>query len=133
MPHPQAEHADFLDSQDIKVVVSLTDEVPEWLHGEFETLHLAIEDFQPPTLLQQLRFVDAIERYQEDGVPVAVHCTAGRGRTGTMLATWFVADGMSSEQAIEHVRALRPGSIETQAQEAQIEAFAQFRAVQNTP
>ena len=42
---------------------------------------------------------------------------AGRGRTGTVLAAYFVSQGMPARDAVQHVRTLRPGSIETPEQE----------------
>ena len=62
------------------------------------------------------------------GEVVGVHCLAGKGRTGTMLATWFVRTGLTAEDAIAHVRAARPGSIETAALEHAVHAYAQHRA-----
>ena len=55
---------------------------------------------------------------------VAVHCAAGLGRTGTVLAAWFVTQGLSAQNAIARVRRLRPGSVETEEQERAVEEFA---------
>lgn len=50
------------------------------------------------------------------GRSVLVHCAAGLGRTGTMVATLLTALGDSADTAIARVRAARPGTIETEAQ-----------------
>lgn len=50
------------------------------------------------------------------GVAVGAHCGFGLGRTGTMLAAYFVLEGMCAEQAIATVRSLRLGSVETEEQ-----------------
>jgi atypical dual specificity phosphatase len=90
-------------------------------------LSLPVEDFQPPTLQQMDRFVSLTRQHIDGGGRLVVHCTAGMGRTGTYLASWFVAEGMAPDQAIAHVRAKRPGSIETASQEQGIHEFWRHR------
>ena len=57
-----------------------------------------------------------------------MHCGAGLGRTGTILACYRVWQGDSAGVAIAEVRARRPGSIETAEQEAIITAYARHAA-----
>jgi atypical dual specificity phosphatase len=52
-----------------------------------------------------------------------VHCLAGRGRSGTLAAVWFVHEGMTADEAIAHIRTLRPGSIETEVQEEAVHRY----------
>ena len=81
-------------------------------------LHLPIGDYQPPSLLQIEQFVGfAQASLEQKRGGVLVHCMAGRGRAGTMLACYLVAQGWPAQSAIAHIRLLRPGSIETLAQE----------------
>eukprot|EP00741_Cyanophora_paradoxa_P010664 tig00020537_g10307.t1 len=88
--------------------------------------HLPVRDYMPPTLQQIQMFIE-FDRQQHfaTGRATAVHCMAGRGRTGVLLAAWLCANkGMSAAEAVAAVRARRPRSIETKAQEAVIIAFA---------
>lgn len=114
----------------IGAIVSLTEDFPSDLIGEprFTTLHLPIEDMTAPDIEQVERFVRFVDRMIARGTAVGVHCHAGLGRTGTMIACYLVTRGMSPEQAIEHVRRVRPGSIQTDLQEHTVHRWARVQA-----
>lgn len=116
----------MLETLGICAVVSLTEsplDINELsLHG-LCGLHLPVCDFSPPTLEQ----IDTFVRFVNEHQPAVVHCAAGMGRTGTMLACYLVSCGRTPELAIREVRKKRPGSVETHAQEKTIYDFALSR------
>ena len=124
---PLAEELAFLAGAGVSLLVSLTDEpvpVEEIEAVGMRGLHLPIPDMMPPTYPQQVTFVEEVFLRAVRNESVCVHCMAGLGRTGTMLATWLVASGMDPAAAVAAVRERRPGSIETAAQEESVRAFA---------
>ena len=82
-------------------------------------------DFTPPSPEQLECGVAAIEQAVASERKVAVHCGGGLGRTGTLLACYLVKGGLNPSEAIARVRAVRPGSVETPAQEAAVEDYSQ--------
>ncbi|NCF80579.1 MAG: hypothetical protein GWP74_03115 [Proteobacteria bacterium] len=82
--------------------------------------HLPIRDMGTPDAGFEARWRSVgpeLRNLLHDEIPVALHCYGGKGRTGTIAARLLVELGTAPALAIEHVRAARPGSIETREQE----------------
>ncbi len=78
--------------------------------------HFPINDMGVPGVGETLSLChDLLRAMQRDRV-VAVHCRAGLGRTGLILASLAVCEGMDADEAIDQVRQVAPGSIQTQEQ-----------------
>ncbi len=71
------------------------------------------------------RFLTETAKARKEGYALGIHCTAGKGRTGTMLAAYLVSQGYTAPEAIAEVRRLRPGSVETEEQADRVAEFAQ--------
>lgn len=117
----------WLRNQGIQLLVSLTEERVrrDWINeAGLLSFHVPMIDMEAPTLDQIDRSVSAINRAIDQQMGVAVHCGAGLGRTGVVLAAYLVNKGLSPQNSISRVRRLRPGSIETDDQAEVIELFA---------
>lgn len=87
----------------------------------------AIPDMHAPTHEQMLRLCEDMDRFLAQQEVIAVHCKAGLGRTGTVLAAyrlWRAGTAASAVEAIEYVRRLEPGMIQSQEQVSFLDDFA---------
>lgn len=130
LSYPDAEDLRWLRSNGIDIVMTLTEEpLPRhWVNeAGILAVHLPVRDMSAPSIEVLEAAVETITNAKEHGMAVAVHCMAGIGRTGTVLAAYFVNEGLSAEDAIRKVRQLRPGSVETRGQEQAVAMFAERR------
>jgi atypical dual specificity phosphatase len=124
--------SELTEQQQITAMVTLTEEPLEKDVLEeygIAWLHLPVADFCVPDLEAAEEAVHFVTEEIRHGGRVVVHCHAGYGRTGTFLACCLVAEGYAPEKAIDLVRAARPGSLETNEQEAFVHRWAAWRNV----
>ena len=120
----------WLRGQGVDILVTLTEEsLPRgWVDAAgLLSVHVPIADMDVPATDQIEQVMSVIDKAKAAGMGVAIHCLAGKGRTGTVLAAYFVHQGMSAREAIQKVRELRPGSIEVPEQEEAIRLFERSR------
>ncbi len=89
-----------------------------------EWWHLPIQDGKsPPARAFEDGWAVAGEALRDRlrlGFDVLVHCRGGLGRAGTIAARLLVELGARPDDAIRHVRDVRPGALETEDQEAHV-------------
>ncbi|MDD4928963.1 MAG: ATP-binding cassette domain-containing protein [Gallionella sp.] len=86
--------------------------------------HLPIFDREAPSIRQTHMLLVRMQKYIEAGDVLAVHCKAGLGRTGTILASWLIRDGgLSADNAITRLRRIEPGFIQSKVQEEFLQLY----------
>jgi atypical dual specificity phosphatase len=128
-PHPGVSHQALaaIRAHQINLVINLHERANA--HDLLTSLgarevHLPVADSLPPSQSQLDAGVAEITSALAAGQRVVVHCGAGLGRSGTLLAAYFVSAGLDPDDAIERVRNARPGSVETAEQERAVTEFA---------
>lgn len=86
-------------------------------HG-LKNFHLPVYDHEPPTVAQIQMLLARMSAAMRRGEVLAVHCLAGLGRTGTVLAAWMVREGLTAEEALRRVRLIDAQYVQSEAQEA---------------
>ncbi|MEW6283058.1 MAG: dual specificity protein phosphatase family protein, partial [Candidatus Eremiobacterota bacterium] len=71
--------------------------VPTW--PGVQRIRIAVRDWDTPSLKQVEDFIQLADQARDH--PTYVHCKAGIGRTGTMIACWRISQGWSVEKALE--------------------------------
>jgi atypical dual specificity phosphatase len=105
---------EWLKDKGVTAILTLTEEpLPSgWTRG-METHHISLNDHAALSPAQMKLGADYIASALSDGKVVLVHCLAGKGRTGCVLAAYMMAyEGKTARQAVDELRSIRGGSVE---------------------
>ncbi len=108
---PLAEEIAGLQKAGIGAVVSVMDDPANldlYQRLEIPYLWLPTKGGTAPSPKQIQELQNFVSTQNQLGRAVAVHCTSGRRRTGTMLAAYLIAAGSSYEQAMQIVQEANP-------------------------
>lgn len=93
----------------------------------FEWHHLPIPDGSAPQVGFERLWLHSgamLRARLQHGERILAHCRGGLGRTGTVAARLLIEAGRAPRDAINRVRAARPGAIETMEQESYVLGLA---------
>jgi len=85
-----------------------------------------IKDMGVPTLEQAVEICQYIEQMIQSDEVVAVHCRAGLGRTGTVLALYLIWENIDALSALERVRNIEPRWVQSDKQVKFLDDFSRF-------
>ena len=140
MPRPGVIHDlddDLATLQRLGIAVVLTLEetrtVPEGALARFgmQLEHVPIEDMGAPAVEVAAAACASIHAHLGAGRAVAVHCLGGAGRTGLMLAAYFIFLGSSALDALEAVRRVQPRFVQSDVQVDFLSSFELSRHLAN--
>lgn len=115
----------WITGQGINTILTLTvDPLPsDWIKElDCEVSHLPLEDHEPPDIASLDEAATFVRDKVREGKTVLVHCLAGEGRTGCVLAAYLIKDrGVSAGEAINALRRIKPRFVEKQQEKAVVE------------
>lgn len=116
---------EWLLNQGVKSVVTMTEEpLPKSWTQDVQYKHTPTPDMMAPTPEDIDKTVDFIHKSITAGNPAMVHCAAGLGRAGTILACYLIKyKGYDAQRAIAYIRERRHGSIQSEMQEVAISMY----------
>ncbi len=127
---------DWLVKRGVDAIISLTEErVPStWLDGKnINYKHIPVKNHRAPTTNQLEECVNFIDHNGQHNGKTLIHCAAGKGRTGTVIAAYIChRDNVSAEISIEQIRALRSASVEKNPASGQEQAVKSYALSQKT-
>jgi len=86
--------------------------------------HVPMQDHQPPSIDSMDRAVGFVEAQLATRKAVLVHCLAGEGRTGCVLAAYLIkTKGTDADAAMAEIRKVKPRFVEWR-QESAVREFA---------
>jgi hypothetical protein len=104
----------------------------EFMKEDVSFYHFPWRDMDTPDVDTAMRIAQVMMYHVDSGGKVAVHCHAGLGRTGLVIACWLVLGGVvsSAAAAVSYVRRCRRGALQTRKQVRFVYEFedALFRA-----
>ena len=119
---------DWLLTQGVKSIVTMTEKsLPGDWTQKIDYLHIPTADFHAPNMEEIDSAVEFIQNQIQNNQSVMVHCAAGLGRAGTILACYFIKyKKLSAIQAIKKMRDERRGSMKSEVEELAISYYEKY-------
>lgn len=125
--HPPSFYYHYFRDHNVTTIIRLNE--PEYESEDFKQLgfdhhDLIFPDGYPPTSSIAAKFIKVVD---EAKGAVAVHCYAGIGRTGTLIAAYLMARyDFTPQMAVAWTRICRPGSVIGEQQDWLFTKFDQY-------
>jgi len=124
---PSAEEIETLKDAGIGAIVSVMDDPANldlYEQANLPYRWLPTKGGTAPSLEQIQELQDFIDQQNLQGHAVAVHCTSGNRRTGTMLAAYLIRSGLTFADAMQIIHTANPAAELREAQITFLQALA---------
>ncbi|CAF3166605.1 unnamed protein product [Rotaria socialis] len=124
--HPfHASHIRYLLEQRIHTVISITDsyrsDIPNQSRADLHVQTYHVPEGGAPTMQQCQQFVHRMDVAQHREEGIVVECTRGKGSAGVLIGCYLLALWKAPpDYIVNHLRLIRPITLETPLQEQQI-------------
>lgn len=119
---------DWLAKQGLDTILTLTEKpLPQGstLGSKMVLRHIPMLDHEAPRPESLGQAVDYVEEQLAAGRHVLVHCLAGEGRTGCVMAAYLIKiRGIGAEEAVRILRGIKPTFVEPSQQKAVLDYAA---------
>ncbi|MEM0118354.1 MAG: dual specificity protein phosphatase family protein [Conexivisphaerales archaeon] len=126
----------WLRDHGVSAILCLTEDTWGKAHAEklgMQYMHIPMLNRQPEIPRKLDQAVDAITSTLNQGKSILIHCQAGQGRTGMVLAAYLIREkGLTADEAIKHVRNLRTGSLKREKQVKALHDYEEYLKIAKT-
>lgn len=127
----QQKFAQKLIKKGVSADISLEAERVDTPFGADFFIWIPVIDGFPPTL-EEIEFaVNVINKLTKMNKKIYIHCEYGHGRSPTLVAAYFISQGMNAKSAVEKIKKKRPS---IKLVEPQLKALEEYdQKVNNKP